>query len=287
MAPEQARDAKNVDQRTDIYALGTALYYFLTGELPFTGTTMLELITAKEEGQFTAARKKQPDVPERLDLMIDKMLTKNPAHRYASCEELIADLASLNLDSPSLDFIESPDKATRPTAAAAVAAQSAVPKSAVEPTPQPTQKKKKEAPEKSWFVKHTNREGEIIVSKMSTSQIVKGIAGGLLDIKAQGKPSKTGNFLPLAQFTEFQSPMEKRLIKERANQRTQDMHSLYDQVDKEQSRRKRWRWFRSLFENTMGGVGLILWLAFVAAIGYGLYLVLPIAYRFLSEKLFS
>jgi tRNA A-37 threonylcarbamoyl transferase component Bud32 len=282
MAPEQARDAKNVDSRTDIYALGATLYYFLTGELPFSGTTMIELITAKEEGTFTAARKLQPDVPERLDLMIDKMLVKNPAHRYASCKELIADLSSLKLDSPSLGFIDAPDKAVR---SAAVASQPAAPKPAAQPTPAPA--KTKSAPEKSWFVKHANREGETIVSKMSTSQILKEIAGQMLDIKAQAKPSKAGNFLPLAQFAEFQNPMEKRLVKERANQRTQDMHQLYDRVDKDQSRRKRWRWFRSLFENTMGGVGLVLWLAFVAAIGYGLYLVIPIAYEFVNKLIFG
>jgi hypothetical protein len=65
------------------------------------------------------------------------------------------------------------------------------------------------------------------------------------------------------------------------------MHQLYDRVDKDQSRRKRWRWFRSLFENTMGGVGLVLWLAFVAAIGYGLYLVIPIAYEFVNKLIFG
>ena len=48
MAPEQARNAKTVDLRADIYALGCSLYHFLTGELPFKGDTALELVMAKE-----------------------------------------------------------------------------------------------------------------------------------------------------------------------------------------------------------------------------------------------
>ncbi|MEZ6045446.1 MAG: protein kinase [Planctomycetaceae bacterium] len=55
MAPEQARNAKHVDLRTDIYALGCTLYYFLTGELPFKGKDTLELILAKRKGTFKSA----------------------------------------------------------------------------------------------------------------------------------------------------------------------------------------------------------------------------------------
>ena len=53
MAPEQARSAKTVDQRSDIYALGATLYHMLTGKLPFSGDTALELIIAKETGKYT------------------------------------------------------------------------------------------------------------------------------------------------------------------------------------------------------------------------------------------
>lgn len=48
MAPEQARNAKRADQRSDIYALGCTLYHFLTGALPFQEESTMELLLKKE-----------------------------------------------------------------------------------------------------------------------------------------------------------------------------------------------------------------------------------------------
>ena len=83
MAPEQARDAKSSDKRTDIYALGITLYYFVTGKLPFGGDTVVKLIMAKESGKYDNARKLNREVPEKLDMIIDKMIQKDKKHRYA------------------------------------------------------------------------------------------------------------------------------------------------------------------------------------------------------------
>lgn len=104
MAPEQGRDAKRADFRSDIYALGGVLYFFLTGKAPFAGSTMVELLLAKEHGMFPSARHCNTDVPERLSLMIDKMLAKDPRHRYQSCDDLIRDLTSLRLAGAHLSF---------------------------------------------------------------------------------------------------------------------------------------------------------------------------------------
>jgi len=82
MAPEQARDAKHVDGRVDIYALGVMTYVFLTGEMPFRGETLVEVIEAKEKGKYASVRKFNIEVPEKLDLVIGKMLASKPDHRY-------------------------------------------------------------------------------------------------------------------------------------------------------------------------------------------------------------
>jgi serine/threonine protein kinase len=104
MAPEQARNAKYADHRSDIYALGAVLYTFVAGQPPFRGETAMELLLAKEKGQFPPARRLNPEVPSRLDLMLDKMLARNIKHRYQNCADIIRDLQGLGLAEERLSF---------------------------------------------------------------------------------------------------------------------------------------------------------------------------------------
>src|SRR6195256_1227898 len=92
LSPEQARGAP-VDPRSDLYSLGIVLYEMLTGNVPFTGDTPVE-IAMKHLSQIPEPPSKQrPDVPHDLDAVVMRALAKEPDQRYGSTEEMDADLA--------------------------------------------------------------------------------------------------------------------------------------------------------------------------------------------------
>ncbi len=289
MAPEQARDAKNVDFRTDVYALGITLYYFLTGKLPFGGDTVVKLIMAKEQGKYDNARKLNREVPEKLDMIIDKMIQKEKQHRYASCNELIRDLDALGMENAALSFIGGDATNARRTVASGGGAQNKINMSLVAKTSADIAL---EATEKLaakdtsiWYVKHTNQKGQTVITKMQATQILQMIKAELLDIKTTAKRGEKGEFLPLAQYEEFQEFMKKRLAKQSAQARGVNMKEMYAKIEQEQKRRKVFRWIRDKVEGALGGLGFIIYLAFIGAVIYGIYLVFPIASNFLASKL--
>ena len=279
MAPEQARNAKHVDGRTDIYALGITLYYFVTGKLPFSGNSALEVIMNKEKGQFTAARKLNSEVPEKLDLIIDKMIAKDLTIRCKDCGEAIKLLSSLGLESPSLSFIDAPDKvvqtATAGSGMAATrgpqsmvqtprpAATTGVPKTSAEDAAARTKPPSASDTAQSWIVQYKNAQGKDTIAKLTTVQLQAGLKSGTLDAKAKCKKNAAEQFLPIAHFPEFQRQVEGRLIKDKADKKAGDMKSLYADIDKQYSRRGWTRWFKNLVSGTYGLISLIVWLAII------------------------
>jgi eukaryotic-like serine/threonine-protein kinase len=88
MSPEQA-SGKLVDRRSDIFSFGVVLYELLTGRLPFTGASDLEILQAIIHGVPQPVGK---EVPLELRVAVEKALEKDPAKRHQSMPELIAAL---------------------------------------------------------------------------------------------------------------------------------------------------------------------------------------------------
>src|SRR5947209_6147985 len=91
LSPEQAKGTA-VDQRSDIYSLGIVLYELLTGTVPFTGDTPVEIAMKHISETPAPPSERRPDVPHDLDLVVIRALAKDPADRYQSAEEMDADL---------------------------------------------------------------------------------------------------------------------------------------------------------------------------------------------------
>ncbi len=94
LSPEQARGAP-VDQTSDLYSTGIVLFELLTGEVPFTGDSPVE-IAMKHLGETPPVPSDlRSDVPEDLDLVVVRALAKEPADRYQSAAAFDADLETV------------------------------------------------------------------------------------------------------------------------------------------------------------------------------------------------
>ena len=89
MSPEQASGARELDARTDVYALGCVLYEMLAGEPPYTGPTAQAIIARALAETPRPIHPMRAGVPEALDAVIAKAMAVTPADRYASAAEFV------------------------------------------------------------------------------------------------------------------------------------------------------------------------------------------------------
>ncbi len=92
MAPEQAQG--RADQRSDLYALGVVLYQLLTGRVPYSGNSTVEVLMKhlQDPLPLLPLRNIAPTLPARVEQVVTKALAKNPNDRYASGKAMVEDL---------------------------------------------------------------------------------------------------------------------------------------------------------------------------------------------------
>lgn len=96
MAPEQARDSRAADIRSDIYSLGCAWYHMLTGVPPFPKGSITNKLYAHISNPRPDPRTVNPDVPEQVVKIVQKMMAREPAKRYPTPAELLEALERIS-----------------------------------------------------------------------------------------------------------------------------------------------------------------------------------------------
>jgi eukaryotic-like serine/threonine-protein kinase len=169
MAPEQFKNAKNVDARCDIYSLGATLYMMVTGELPFKSSGPLDAYMKKIENKLTPPKEVKPNLSERIDWAIRRAMSAEPDQRPANCREFVEDLTG---------------KSTRKVTSAVM---SALDQADV------------------WYLTYKNEEGVAQTVKGTTGAIRRSLKDRLLGDASNIRAcrTRTGTFEPLRGFPEF------------------------------------------------------------------------------------
>ena len=138
IAPEQARDARQVDIRADIYSLGCTFYYVLAGKPPFPGGTDVQKLIRHQTEKAYPIEELRPGIPQEVCQILNRMLEKRPEDRYPTPRHLAEALdAYVNPAVPSTPVpaaipetppvAETPVPMTSPRSTPRAASQSTVP----------------------------------------------------------------------------------------------------------------------------------------------------------------
>ncbi len=95
MAPEQARGQRSIDGRADVFSLGAVLFKCFAGRAPFEGASVMAVLTKVVIEEAPLLRALRPEVPEAIEALVARMLSKDPAHRFQSAARVAEALLAL------------------------------------------------------------------------------------------------------------------------------------------------------------------------------------------------
>ncbi len=92
MPPEQA-DGEEADTRADIFSFGVTLYRMLTGAMPFSGASSVEVLRATRKQDPPSMRSMRPEIPQTIEMAVSRSLARNAADRFQTMGELLEQLS--------------------------------------------------------------------------------------------------------------------------------------------------------------------------------------------------
>jgi O-acetyl-ADP-ribose deacetylase (regulator of RNase III) len=94
MAPEQAEDPRTVDTRADIYSFGATFYHALTGQTPFDGPSVFQILFKHKTEPLISPKAVNPRLSDRLTECLERCMAKNPTERFATFDDVLTSLQS-------------------------------------------------------------------------------------------------------------------------------------------------------------------------------------------------
>jgi serine/threonine-protein kinase len=94
ISPEQARDPRAADVRSDLYSLGCTIFFMLVGRAPFADGTMVQKLLQHQQVAPPALDDLRSDVPRQFAEIVERLMAKDPLDRYQRPAVLVADLVA-------------------------------------------------------------------------------------------------------------------------------------------------------------------------------------------------
>jgi serine/threonine-protein kinase len=213
MPYEQALNARFVDGRSDVFALGATLYHLLTGAVPFAGEDHLAIVRQKEKGQYRPASAVNAQVPAALDRVLGRMLARNPRDRFQTASELIVALERTRLAAAVPSFgqldlalkdplmrerLTSANEPTRPD----LRVPKPAPAAGAPPAPAPAA----DGEALEWSLRYRDAAGRWRMRQARTEQVVRWVQLGRLPAATLAARQGETTFRLLGEIPEFRRP---------------------------------------------------------------------------------
>src|SRR5262249_5042170 len=95
IAPEQLEDPHGADIRADLYSLGCTFYFLLTGQVPFPGGSLISKLDSQRWRTPASIHQLREEVPAGVTAIVQKLMAKRPADRFATPAELARSIEEL------------------------------------------------------------------------------------------------------------------------------------------------------------------------------------------------